>query len=95
MTWNRLHAEQPAGVAEREEEPVDWVFWRRHLRTWFRAVSTQGDAVLAAIARGDTFAEICEVLCRWFDEEDAPGAAAGLLKGFIEEGLIAALHPPG
>jgi len=93
--WNRLHAGEPAGMVEREERAVGWVFWRRDLRTWFRAVGAEGAAVLSALARGDTFGEICEALCRWHDEEAASGAAAGLLKGFIEEGLIGAIGRTG
>jgi EAL domain-containing protein (putative c-di-GMP-specific phosphodiesterase class I) len=37
------------------------------------------------------FGEICEGLCRWHSADAAPMRAAGLLRAWIEQGMLAAI----
>jgi hypothetical protein len=43
---------------------------------------------LDAMMRGETFAAICEHLCEWIDPRNVPTHAAGLLRRWIEDGMI-------
>ena len=74
------------------ETPQDWVLWRQELTTHFRS-APPGEARALQLARENaTFEDLCEALCEWHAEEEVPAQAAGLLKGWVSEGLIIAVR---
>lgn len=89
--WKAIGDESAPCVAETLAEPVSWAIWRKQHSPFFR--SMQGDEAwaLKAVLSGASFGQICEGLCGWVAEDQAPGRAAGLLRGWVEEGWIAAL----
>lgn len=68
---------------------VAWAVWRPALTTEFRSLEPDEADALDALARGEPFAALCERLCRWVDAEAAPARAAGLLRGWIDQGMMA------
>jgi hypothetical protein len=66
-----------------------WVLWRRDLQIYFRPLANEEAAVIAASRAGQSFGELCELLCVHLDEQQAPAHAAGFLRGWVESGLIA------
>jgi hypothetical protein len=81
-----------AGVPEMEfsTEPVAWVLWRRELRTYFRSIQPGEAEALEAAREGQSFGELCDLLCAQFGEEQAPATAAGFLRDWVESGLLTA-----
>jgi hypothetical protein len=94
LEWNapaiRQAAEdkRPLPAPSRQPYPVGWVLWRQQLRTYFRSLSVEEAFALDAARRGECFAVLCERLCEWLDPLHVPAHAAGLLRRWLEDGLI-------
>lgn len=66
-------------------EPVAVRVWRQHGVVWHAAMPSAEAAALAALRAGAPFAHICEAA-------RDPEAAAGLLAGWLADGLLAAVR---
>lgn len=75
--------------------PSGWVVWRQDLQTFFRSLEADEAWALDAMMRGAAFGEICEGLCEWMDELHVAQHAAGLLRGWLESGMIHGARPAG
>ncbi len=73
---------------ERSEHPVAWAIWRKELTTYFRSLGVDEAWSMDAMLCGETFGTICEGLCEWIDAKNVAAHAAGLLKGWVLEGMI-------
>jgi len=69
-------------------EPACWLIWRRELQIFFRRVSAAEAAVMTASLAGQSFGELCVLLCDHLDESEASLQAAGFLRGWLQSGLI-------
>ncbi|MGH7749151.1 MAG: DNA-binding domain-containing protein, partial [Candidatus Dormibacteria bacterium] len=81
--------------AERPElrvlpEPVQWLAWRRDLKTHFRSLTEGEAAALDAARDGRSFGELCELLAAVHGEQQAAAQAAALLREWLSSGLIVA-----
>ncbi|HEY6981711.1 DNA-binding domain-containing protein [Reyranella sp.] len=87
--WQRRD-EQEAGSlhVERMEATTSWVIWRPQFISNFRSLAADEAAMLAAVIRGEAFPDLCECVVFATGEEQAPARAAGLLRGWVEEGMI-------
>lgn len=77
--------------------PMSWVVWRRDLTVLFRSTPPDEARALADLARGATFAALCEGLADGPAQgRDTPVRAASLLQEWIGQGLIGqcAFYPP-
>jgi hypothetical protein len=79
--------------AERPEpslnpQPASWLIWRHELQIYFRPVAAAEAAVIAASSAGQSFGELCVLLCEHLDESEASLHAAGFLRGWVQSGLI-------
>ena len=72
-------------------EPVTWAIWRKQHSPFFRSLADDEAWALKAMLARASFGEICAGLCAWVAEEEAAARAAGLLRGWVEEGWIAEL----
>lgn len=69
-------------------QPSSWLIWRRELQIYFRPVAAEEAAVIAAARAGQSFGELCVLLCEHLDESEASLHAAGFLRGWVQSGLI-------
>ncbi|MBN9086718.1 MAG: putative DNA-binding domain-containing protein [Reyranella sp.] len=69
--------------------PVSWVVWRPDRTTHFRSMEPDEAAMVEVMVEGRTFPEMCEALLPYVGEGRAAARAAGLLRGWVEEGMIA------
>jgi hypothetical protein len=67
---------------------ASWLIWRRALQIYFRPVAAEEAAVIAASRAGQSFGELCVLLCEHLDESEASLHAAGFLRGWVQSGLI-------
>lgn len=69
--------------------PVAWVIWRPALISNFRSLEPDEAVMLDAMIEGRPFPTLCEALLSHVEEDQAPARAAGLLRSWVEEGMIA------
>ncbi len=92
--WKAVTAGAPASAAEVADSPVTWVVWRKAYSPYFRSMaSDEAWAANALIARS-SFGDLCAGMCEWVPEEQAAARAAGLLRGWVEDGWIVELMLP-
>jgi len=96
QAWQQRDDVEPGNLeVEAEATPVEWVIWRPALVSNFRSLDADEAAIFDALVEGRSFPEICETMTAFAGEEDALPRAAGLLRAWIEEGMIASFHYPG
>ena len=82
-------AERPVAAVSRE--PMSWLLWRHQLKEYFRSLGAAEEDALATALSGETFGDVCAVMCAHFREDEAPAEAAGFLRGWIESGMVTAV----
>lgn len=90
-SWQRREEVEP-GTLEVAAlvEPLAWVIWRPELMSSFRSLEPDEAAMLDAMIEGRPFPALCEALLAHVAEDQAPARAAGLLRSWVEEGMIGA-----
>jgi len=91
--WKALTDEGERPELSVVAEPVEWLLWRRDLRTYFRSLAAGEAAALDAARAGSSFGELCELLAGTSGSERAPAEAAALLAGWLGAGLLVAAAP--
>jgi hypothetical protein len=97
LLWNvaairlALDLERDVPAAAELAEPQHHLAWRKQLEVRHRALEIDEAAALDAAIAGACFAELCERLCEWHDEDAVAMRAAELLKRWIHEQWICAL----
>ena len=86
--WKAVDKKEKPEPPQKNEFPLGWVLWRRDLNIYFRSVSVEEAWAIDAMRNGNSFAEICGGLCEWIEELQVAQHAAGMLKGWIAEGMI-------
>lgn len=79
----------------RDEDAADWRLWRRELQVHWHRLDADEAALLRLAQTGADFAQLCEALQPFHDENQIPARAIGLLKRWLEDGLIAAIDTCG
>ena len=69
-------------------EPGSWLIWRHELQIYFRPLAEEEAAVIAASRAGQSFGELCVLLCEHLEHSEASRRAAGFLRGWVQSGLI-------
>lgn len=88
-SWQRREEVEPGTLKVAAlEEPLDWVIWRPEHISNFRSLPPDEAAMLRAMIEGRPFPELCESLLPFVAEDHAAARAAGLLRSWVEEGMI-------
>jgi hypothetical protein len=88
--WQRREEQEPGNLeVARTESPIPWVIWRPRFISHFRSMEPDEAAMLAALLEGRSFPDLCESLIVHVGEDQAATRAAGLLRAWVEEGMIA------
>lgn len=87
--WQALSQDELPCELLQSDMPISWIFWRSNLINQYCSLTKDEASALDAMLKGNTFGEICEVLCQFVDEKEVAMRAASLLKGWISAGLIA------
>lgn len=103
-----LHSNAPALVAARAEpgatrpalrhsgRRTPWLMWRdAALDIRWRSIGAEEAAAFDAASEHRSFAELCELLCQFITDEQAPMHAASLLKRWVGDGLVTAIDSSG
>lgn len=90
--WNAVDRKEPIPATAKAEHPIGWMLWRHDLKIYFRSLSVDQALMLDALRAGHTFAEVCEGLTEWIDARHVALHAAGLLKQWLEDGLVSTIR---
>jgi hypothetical protein len=90
QTWNAVSDHEEPPEVEFSATPVQWVLWRQELRTYFRSMQPGEAGALEAVRAGQSFGDVCALLCAEFGEDAAPMQAAGFLRNWVESGMLTA-----
>jgi hypothetical protein len=90
--WKAVSDEAEPPEVGLSAEPVQWLLWRRELRTYFRSMQSAEVAALEAAREGQPFGELCALLCAQLGEAEAPAKAAGFLRDWVESGLLTGIR---
>ena len=90
--WLALTSDPPTQVSAERNMDSPWLIWREQLVTRFRSMPIDERQALEKVLEGGSFNEVCEELATLMNEDDVPLRAAGLLKGWIAQGLISGIQ---
>ena len=89
--WNSVEAAKPEQPVY-QETPVNYLIWRRERDVQFCSVTPEEAYMLTAMAATVPFGDLCEGLCEWILPEEVALYAATVLKRFIVDGIVQAVH---
>lgn len=92
IVWKTVDAGTHAPTPECAEYPITWLLWRQDMQTYFRSLNMPEAWSLNALLNGASFADMCEGLCEWINATEVAIHAAGLLKQWLADGLIAEIQ---
>ena len=90
--WQALTNDPPTQVTAMHDNASPWLVWREQLITRFRSMLADEQLALDTLSKGGSFNEVCEALAMLMSEDEVPLCAAGLLKGWIAQGLISGIQ---
>ncbi len=90
--WQAIDKNQTPPAPERADTASTWLLWRSGLEIHWRSLAVDEAWAVDACIAGRTFGEICEGLCEWIDEAHASLHAAGMLKRWVTDGLVARME---
>ncbi len=89
QAWQRRDEAEPGDLdVAAATAPVPWMIWRPERVSHFRSLETDEAAMLDALVDGRPFPELCDAIMTHSGEDQAAARAAGLLRAWVEEGLI-------
>lgn len=87
-SWQALKADThpDAPYYKRERH---WLLWRNSDRlTQFESLSVSQHALLRGFIEGNNFAQQCDMMLAWFDEQTAPMVVLQTLQAWFDKGII-------
>ncbi|MEO5622036.1 MAG: DNA-binding domain-containing protein [Dokdonella sp.] len=75
--------------------PQSWIVWRKDTTVRYRHLDDDEAAALEAIARGASFAQVCELLCRFHPVDVVASRAATLFRRWVDDQWVIALYTTG
>ena len=90
--WQALSGDNPTGLIAEHDGSCPWLIWREDLVTRFRSMQPDEQLALDALREGRNFSQMCDSLTMLMSEEEVPLHIAGLLKGWIAQGLISGIE---
>jgi hypothetical protein len=87
--WKVLTDDNPAQVTALNTTESHWIVWRDQLVTRFRSMEADEQEAFDMLCAGKSISEVCEMLATRMKEDEVPFRAAGLVKTWITQGLIA------
>jgi hypothetical protein len=90
LAWQQRDEQEPGNLeVAATEQPTEWAIWRPERLTNYRSLEPDEAVLLDALIEGKSFPELCESIVPLVGEDQALARAAGLLRLWVEEGMIA------
>jgi len=88
QAWQRREEVAAGSLVVSATVPVPWVIWRPDLLTRYRSLEADESLLLDALVADRTFPELCDSVACFTGEAEAAARAAGLLRAWVEAGMI-------
>lgn len=86
--WQALKNEQAPPAPTALTHPQPWLAWRQAYQTQYRSLAVDEACALDQLSQADcSFAELCELLSEWY-QDDAPQAAVRMLQGWLSSEIL-------
>lgn len=87
--WQAIADNQQDQEPQPLDKPMPWIMWRKDLNPHWYSMPTDEDAFFIRARQGITFADLCEELGDWLDDETliAPRAAE-IVRRWIDEKML-------
>lgn len=92
--WVALKAEEEPPPPAMSPEPVRILVWRHGTTAMFRELTPEEAMMWQLTAGGTHFGDVCEMMAVFDCAETAPARAAGILKTWLDVGLLSLAVPP-
>jgi hypothetical protein len=92
--WLALKAEEPPPPPAVSPEAARILVWRQGTTATFRELSAEEVMMWQLTAEGADFGEVCQMMAVFDTAETAPSRAAGILKTWLDAGLLSRVVPP-
>lgn len=79
---------------EQSNDPVAWVIWRPELTMEYRSMEIDEAKALDCAREGGNFSDICQTLLQWTEADSVAARAAGLLRAWLQQRMIARFIVP-
>lgn len=90
--WAALDKDEPLPEIQHQDHPLRWIIWRKDRDPFWRSLDVHEAWAVEVATNGANFAELCEGLCEWISEDQVALVAAGFLKQWISDDLIAQIE---
>ena len=91
--WQAIQQQEDIPAPQQLPQPQACLIWREDLKTRYRTLEDDEAAALSCAREGGSFAQICEALIDYVEDESQIALrAASLLKGWIEGGMVRDLN---
>lgn len=90
--WKAIRDETDPPPLESTPSGILWLLWRRGVEVHWRPLGDEERRAIDAACEGASFGAICEDMLARAGDDEVPLRAAGFLKGWAGDGLIAALE---
>ncbi|MBA2491691.1 MAG: HvfC/BufC N-terminal domain-containing protein [Gammaproteobacteria bacterium] len=87
--WQAIDKHETFPALEKAAITTPWLLWRKQLEIHWRSLGAEEAWAIDVCLRGETFGELCAGLCEWTEESQAALRAAGLLKRWVTDEIIA------
>lgn len=92
--WMALKADAEPPVPVVLPAPVRILVWRQGATAMFRELSAEEAMMWQLTAEGTNFGDVCQMMAVFDTAETAPARAAGILKTWLETGLLSRVIAP-
>ncbi len=93
--WAAIDEEADPIAPLQQDQPIPWVLSRKQLLTYYRSLDVDEAWALDQALEGIPFAELCEGVCEWIDEQHAPARVAGFVAQWIDDEQIVGIDASG
>jgi hypothetical protein len=91
--WTALKAGKEPPSSMLSSEPARILVWRHDRTAMFRELAAEEAMMWGETAKGARFGDLCELLATYNDPPSAPVRAAGILKTWLDAGLLSRAVP--
>ena len=92
--WSALKADEPPPTPTVSPEAAHILVWRQDNIAMFRELSAEEAMMWQLTADGGNFGEVCQMMAVFDTAETAPSRAAGILKTWLDAGLLSRVVQP-
>jgi len=89
--WQSNNQDEGDSPSEQLTEVRCQLIWRHEREAYFYALTAEQSYLIHAIAKGESFGDLCETMLKYFDEEEVVQWVANTLQVWLQEGVFSGI----